>query len=523
MIGLMIPSATGTADMQRTLFGEEVFVREDNSICIRFVYTCLDDSNSEDKIPPPIYKFMNRDKQIPHRGFIGYDSSWIENGEVVLKGNAGTVPKKNIMIELVWQQYDDQPFGSTGMMTQPLGKFKAEHLGHGDFISTIKIRNTYPEGLINIYAIVDGQMKVEVGNTMQEVMKGENKSYFELWKEVPYVSPLIYVTNSIKPIGAPADEFVKAPWAPSKLTNRLIDAFPNNVDFICSSANEKMKTIFDDDTFQKIEDLEKTKNWNVLIEDDTIEIDDKKVTHYNVLTFGRPLGDPILNTPHGDFHLSIGMNEENNNVDFDTIERDIQSALIPSKWWYIEESSLNQLPLEDIELSRTLYYPYLDKQIYNFYLIMLGWTESGFGSTDDVSLLEHYQNNREQFYTFSIPSNIYKEYDISGCSFKTTPITSKIGMQVNTSIEIPEWIKNNAGWWAEGQIDDNSFVQGIQFMIKENIISIPNLPESSSETAESVPGWVKNNAGWWAEGQIDDNSFVQGIEYLVKVGIIQVN
>jgi hypothetical protein len=87
---------------------------------------------------------------------------------------------------------------------------------------------------------------------------------------------------------------------------------------------------------------------------------------------------------------------------------------------------------------------------------------------------------------------------------------------------VPDWIKNNAGWWAEGQIDDNSFVQGIQFMIKENIISIPNLPESS-ETAESVPAWVKNNAGWWAEGQIDDNSFVKGIEYLVKVGIIQVS
>ena len=89
------------------------------------------------------------------------------------------------------------------------------------------------------------------------------------------------------------------------------------------------------------------------------------------------------------------------------------------------------------------------------------------------------------------------------------------------SISIPTWIKNNAGWWAEGQIDDNSFVQGIQFMIKENIISIPNLPESS-ETAESVPAWIKNNAGWWAEGQIDDNSFAKGIEYLVKVGIIQV-
>ena len=37
---------------------------------------------------------------------------------------------------------------------------------------------------------------------------------------------------------------------------------------------------------------------------------------------------------------------------------------------------------------------------------------------------------------------------------------------------IPEWIKNNAGWWADGQIDDNSFVQGIQFLIKEGIMKI---------------------------------------------------
>ena len=38
-----------------------------------------------------------------------------------------------------------------------------------------------------------------------------------------------------------------------------------------------------------------------------------------------------------------------------------------------------------------------------------------------------------------------------------------------------------------------------------------------------VPAWIKNNAGWWAEGQIDDSSFVKGIQFLVKVGIIQVS
>ena len=88
---------------------------------------------------------------------------------------------------------------------------------------------------------------------------------------------------------------------------------------------------------------------------------------------------------------------------------------------------------------------------------------------------------------------------------------------------IPEWIKNNAGWWAEGQIDDSSFLQGIQFLIKEGIMVIPPTETSGSSDSQGVPAWVKNNAGWWADGQIDDNSFVSGIQYLVKAGIIQVD
>ena len=38
-----------------------------------------------------------------------------------------------------------------------------------------------------------------------------------------------------------------------------------------------------------------------------------------------------------------------------------------------------------------------------------------------------------------------------------------------------------------------------------------------------IPDWIKNNAGWWADGQIDDSAFVSGIQYLIKVGIIVIN
>jgi len=87
--------------------------------------------------------------------------------------------------------------------------------------------------------------------------------------------------------------------------------------------------------------------------------------------------------------------------------------------------------------------------------------------------------------------------------------------------KIPEWVKNNAGWWANGQINDSDFLQGIQFLIKEEIMIIPETtPSAKSE--EGIPEWVKNNAGWWADGSISDNDFISGIKHLVEQGIIRV-
>ena len=45
---------------------------------------------------------------------------------------------------------------------------------------------------------------------------------------------------------------------------------------------------------------------------------------------------------------------------------------------------------------------------------------------------------------------------------------------MESSNEIPVWIKNNAGWWADGSIDDSSFVQGIQFLVQEGFMKITN-------------------------------------------------
>jgi hypothetical protein len=91
-----------------------------------------------------------------------------------------------------------------------------------------------------------------------------------------------------------------------------------------------------------------------------------------------------------------------------------------------------------------------------------------------------------------------------------------------SDISIPEWIRNNAKWWADGQIDDNSFVQGIQYLIKEGIMKIPPTSQGSGTGANEIPSWIKNNAKWWADGQIDNETFVQGLQFLIQNRILHV-
>ena len=88
-------------------------------------------------------------------------------------------------------------------------------------------------------------------------------------------------------------------------------------------------------------------------------------------------------------------------------------------------------------------------------------------------------------------------------------------------ISIPDWVRNNAGWWSSGQITDNDFAKGIEFMIKEGIIRVP--ATSVQATGDSViPDWVRNNASWWSEGLISDKDFAGGLQYLIENGIISV-
>ncbi len=113
-------------------------------------------------------------------------------------------------------------------------------------------------------------------------------------------------------------------------------------------------------------------------------------------------------------------------------------------------------------------------------------------------------------------TGLYDEKELGTVSFSVSKSSS-------ASVSIPEWIRNNAKWFAEGAISESDFTTGIEFMINSGIIKIPNVPEVvSGESEPNVPEWVKNNAKWWSDGLISDDDFVNGIQYLVQKGIIRI-
>jgi len=87
---------------------------------------------------------------------------------------------------------------------------------------------------------------------------------------------------------------------------------------------------------------------------------------------------------------------------------------------------------------------------------------------------------------------------------------------------IPSWIKNNAGWWADGMIPDTAFVSGLQWLISNGVMNIPPT-EQGTGSDDVIPSWIKNNAGWWADGMIPDDAFVSGLQWLVSNGIMKIS
>ena len=64
---------------------------------------------------------------------------------------------------------------------------------------------------------------------------------------------------------------------------------------------------------------------------------------------------------------------------------------------------------------------------------------------------------------------------------------------ISFSQQVPDWVKNTAGWWATDAISEQEFVNAIEFLIKSGVIHIPNFNCISSEdnNANNIPDEIE--------------------------------
>jgi len=129
-----------------------------------------------------------------------------------------------------------------------------------------------------------------------------------------------------------------------------------------------------------------------------------------------------------------------------------------------------------------------------------------------------------EYYTPDPAKFGYVIFDIDLQSKKSVSgdLETLVPTQTEPGISIPSWIKNNAGWWSDGMIDDGSFVSGIQWLISNGVMNIPPT-EQGTGSDDVIPSWIKNNAGWWADGVIPDDAFVSGLQWLISNGIMKIS
>jgi len=61
----------------------------------------------------------------------------------------------------------------------------------------------------------------------------------------------------------------------------------------------------------------------------------------------------------------------------------------------------------------------------------------------------------------------------------------------------------------------------VAVIVAIGVVTIPLAYSAQAETL--IPSWIKNNAGFWANGDIDDVTFLNGIEFLIENKIINVS
>ena len=160
-------------------------------------------------------------------------------------------------------------------------------------------------------------------------------------------------------------------------------------------------------------------------------------------------------------------------------------------------------------------------------MFVKSWSTSGDADDRPIEKVSFVYSGLEEFSENSTTSLDLIEPKEKTSSEKIDPKKGVMREELDTKpkSKIPEWVQSTAKFWIDRNVSDEEFTNALGFLVKEKIIEVevesqernPGQPAEGSK----VPDWIAQSTDWWINDQIPEDQFLEGIKWMIKNQIIR--
>ena len=115
-----------------------------------------------------------------------------------------------------------------------------------------------------------------------------------------------------------------------------------------------------------------------------------------------------------------------------------------------------------------------------------------------------------------IIENTLKKYPYSPTEKPTNTMKQTIG-------NIPNWVKQTTNWWAITSISDQKFTASIQYLIKKELIMIPENKKFENTNELKMISSIRNNLNIWSQNETSNEEFYKNVNWLIDNKFIKID
>ena len=119
--------------------------------------------------------------------------------------------------------------------------------------------------------------------------------------------------------------------------------------------------------------------------------------------------------------------------------------------------------------------------------------------------------------------NYKKIIDEINKKYRYVPTEKPVPNTAKSDGEVPVWVKSVVILWGIEKITDNDFLNILEYLIKNDIIEIPE--ESFFENTKELKmlSWIKGNLNLWGQGEVPNSEFFKNINWLIENKFIKLD